>query len=158
MLRQFLINIIIAFIWVFLNNSYDYHSFFMGYLVGALIILIFQRFVKKPFYLIKVWYVLRLFLIFIRELVVANIQVLILVLDPKMNINPGIIYLSTDLKTPMEVVLLANMITLTPGTLTMEIDPDNKGLYIHALKIDDEEAIKESIRKNFENNIKEITK
>ena len=158
MARQLFANIAIALIWAFLHTSYTFQDFFIGFVIGAILLYIFQRRFGQDFYLRKIPKVLKLSFIFLKEIVVANFQVFFLVLKPKLNLRPGIIQLPIDLRSPLKIVLLANMITLTPGTLTMEISPDNKVLYIHVLDIEDEEAIKNDTRTKFENNIKECSK
>ena len=158
MARQLFANIAIALIWAFLHTSYTFKNFFIGFVIGAILLLLFQRRFGQDFYLRKILKVLKLLFIFIKEIVVANFQVFFLVIKPKLHLRPGIIQLPIDLRSPLKIVILANMITLTPGTLTMEISPDNKILYIHVLDIGDEEAIKNDIRTKFENNIKECSK
>ncbi|MDD2220789.1 MAG: Na+/H+ antiporter subunit E [Clostridia bacterium] len=158
MARQLFANIAIALIWAFLHTSYTFKDFFIGFVIGAILLYIFQRRFGQDFYLRKILKVLKLSFIFLKEIVVANFQVFFLVIKPKLYLRPGIIQLPIDVRSPLKIVLLANMITLTPGTLTMEISPDNKILYIHVLDIGDEEAIKNDIRTKFENNIKECSK
>ena len=68
----------------------------------------------------------------------ANIDVALRVLHPDVPIRPGIVKVRTTLKTDMAKTFLANSITLTPGTLTMDIDGDD--LYIHWINIDTDDA------------------
>lgn len=153
---QFLANVAIALIWAFLNNSYSAATLLSGYIVGMLLIFFFGRTQDKHFYMVKVWRIVKLFFIFMRELIIACCQVLVLVIGGTKKINPGIIEYRTELCTPMQITMLANMITLTPGTLTMEISADNKLLFIHVLKLDNANAIRDGIKRNFEDNIKGV--
>ncbi len=80
-----------------------------------------------------------------------------IVLSPKMNIEPGIVAVPTELESEWEVTLLASLISLTPGTLSMDFSEDSKILYIHSVHVPDrEEAIKQ-IHDTFERAIKEVT-
>lgn len=86
----------------------------------------------------------------------SNLAVLKVIFQPKLNIQPGIFALETKLKEDWEITLLANLITLTPGTLVVDVSEDNKTLYIHAMDIGDVDEAVESIRQSFEKAIMEV--
>lgn len=154
---QFSLNIFLALVWAFLHTSYTAVNFATGYLIGAVIILLLGRIIgKKQFYLHRVVIGMKLFLIFIRELFVASMQVLYQVMQPKLKIRPGIIKMEIYLDTPLQIILLTNMITLTPGTMTVEVAEDNSAIFIHNLDIRDADAVCADIEKNFEKNIWEM--
>jgi multicomponent Na+:H+ antiporter subunit E len=155
---QILLNFFLAFVWMFLKSSYTPASFFVGYFFGLLIIYAFRRFFDSRFYLVRVNAVVVLFLIFIKELFLANWSVLKLVLKPKLNIKPGIFALPTELKKDWEITVLANLITLTPGTLVVDVSFDNKTLYIHAMDIEDINEAVDSIKNSFEKAIMEVSR
>ncbi|AGA91150.1 multisubunit Na+/H+ antiporter, MnhE subunit [Thioflavicoccus mobilis 8321] len=73
--------------------------------------------------------------IFIKNLVLANLDVARRVLSPRLPINPGIVRIRTDLKAPYQRLILANSITLTPGTITLEMEGED--MYIHWLDVED---------------------
>jgi multicomponent Na+:H+ antiporter subunit E len=155
---QILLNFILAFVWMFLKTSYSPASFFVGYFFGLLIIYIFRRFFTSRFYLLRVVAVLNLIYIFTRELILSNISVLKAVLRPKLNIKPGIFAFPTELKEDWEITVLANLITLTPGTLVVDLSPDNRILYVHAMDIDDADEAIQSIKNTFEKAIMEVSR
>ena len=78
------------------------------------------------------------------------------VFSPKLNIKPGIIKVPIDIEGPFWITTLANMVTLTPGTLTVEVSTDNKFLYVHCLNIDNEANVIASIKDTFEKKILEV--
>ncbi|CAM5387259.1 cation:proton antiporter [Bacillus safensis FO-36b] [Bacillus safensis subsp. safensis] len=90
-------------------------------------------------------------------MLLANLSVLKTVLSPKLTIKPGIFAFRTDLKTDWEITILANMITLTPGTLVIDISDDRSILYIHAMDIEDAEKAIHDIRVSFEKAIQEVS-
>jgi multicomponent Na+:H+ antiporter subunit E len=95
-------------------------------------------------------------LVFLKALVIANLDVAKRVISPSLKINPGIVKIKTNLQTDFGKMLLANTITLTPGTLT--VDVIGEYLYIHWIDVvtkDIEEATK-IIAGDFENLIKSI--
>ncbi|WLR41259.1 Na+/H+ antiporter subunit E [Bacillus carboniphilus] len=155
---QILINFVIALTWMFLNNHYSGISFIVGYLIGLFIIFSLRRFFSTRFYMYNVIAVIKLVFIFFKELILSNISVLKVILSPKLNMKPGIFALETELKTDWEISILANLITLTPGTLVIDISDDKKILYIHAMDIEDVEKAKLDIKNTFEKAIQEVSK
>lgn len=155
---QIVINLIIAVMWMFLQESYTFASLIGGYILGIILLLIFNRFIPDSFYLKRFFKIIKLILLFIKELVSANWDIVKLVYQPKPEVEPGIFAFPTKLTSNWEITLLANLITLTPGTLTIAISEDNKHLYIHAMDIDDiDESIAE-IKNTFEKAIMEVTR
>ncbi|WLR55763.1 Na+/H+ antiporter subunit E [Mesobacillus subterraneus] len=155
---QILLNFILAFVWMFLKTSYSPASFFVGYFFGLLIIYIFRRFFTSRFYILRVVAVLNLIYIFNLELVLSNVAVLKAVLRPKLNIKPGIFAFPTELKEDWEITMLANLITLTPGTLVVDVSDDNRILYVHAMDITDADEAIQSIKNTFEKAIMEVSR
>ena len=155
---QILLNFILAFVWMFLKTSYTPASFFVGYFFGLLIIYTFRRFFDSRFYLLRVVAVVNLIYIFTRELILSNISVLKVILSPRLNIKPGIFAFPTELEKDWEITVLSNLITLTPGTLVVEVSEDNKILYVHAMNIDDADDAINSIKNTFEKAIQEVSR
>ncbi|WP_078544267.1 Na+/H+ antiporter subunit E [Litchfieldia alkalitelluris] len=158
MALQILLNIFLAFTWMFLGNSFTVGSLFGGYLVGLLMIYFMRRFFPNRFYLYNVIAAIKLLLLFIKELILSNIAILKIILSPKLDIKPGIFALPTELTKDWEITMLANLITLTPGTLVIDISDDRKTLYIHAMDLKDVEDSIESIKQTFEKAIKEVSR
>lgn len=158
MFFQILINIVITFVWMFLYSSWDLPTFIVGYLVGIVLLLMLRRFFDGPLYIRKLYRFFILSLILLRELILSNIAVVKQVFKPKLTIKPGVFALKTDLNSDWEVTLLANLITLTPGTVTVDISPDQRTLYIHALDIDDIDEAVTSIKDSFEKAIMEVSR
>lgn len=153
---QLLLNFFIAIVWMFMTTSLTVRTFIIGYLIGMLIIFIMRRYFKEKFYLVRVWAVIKLTLIFMRELMMSNISVLRIVLQPKMDIKPCIFAYPIELQHNWEITLLSSLITLTPGTLVVHISDDQSTLYIHALDVDNMEEEIHSIKHSFEKAIKEV--
>jgi len=155
---QILLNILLAFTWMFLKNEYSGNTFIIGYLLGLLILMVFRHFFNDRFYLLRVYAVIKLILLFFRELLLSNIAVLKVILKPRLTITPGIFALETKLTKDWEITILANLITLTPGTLVLNISDDNKTLYIHAMDLADKQEAIDSIKNTFERAIMEVSR
>lgn len=93
---------------------------------------------------------------FIIQIFLANLRLTITVLSPRMGLKPGIVAVPIAGATPVEVTVLANMITLTPGTLSLEISPDKNVLFVHAMHVADAEAFRKDILDNFYRRVREV--
>jgi multicomponent Na+:H+ antiporter subunit E len=96
---------------------------------------------------------LRLIALFIKELVLSALQVAWLVVQPKLRLRPGFIAYPLTVTSDVQITLLANLITLTPGTLSVDVSEDRKTLFIHAIDIPDREALVGRIAAGFETRI-----
>ncbi|HLS60371.1 MAG TPA: Na+/H+ antiporter subunit E [Virgibacillus sp.] len=155
---QIIVNVLMAVIWTFLQNTYTATSFIVGYMIGILILFMLRRFLVSDFYLHRVWAIIKLIMLFIIELIKANIDVIKIVLRPKLNNEPGIVAVTTRLESDAEITLLAALISLTPGTISMDFSEDSKTIYIHAIDVPDKEEMIEEIHDTFERAIMEVTK
>ncbi|MEI5907797.1 Na+/H+ antiporter subunit E [Bacillus spongiae] len=155
---QILLNFTLAFLWMFLTVSFTADTFLVGFILGIIIIFSFRRFFPSRFYLVRFIAIVQLGYIFLIELLKSNISVLKTILKPKLDIKPGIFAYPTQLKSDWEITILANLITLTPGTLVMDVSLDNKILYVHAIDVDDVDDAIDSIRNTFEKAIMEVTR
>ncbi len=155
---QIVVNLFIAVIWLLLAGNYTFGSFIFGYLIGVLILFLLRRFLVFEFYLKRVWAIIKLIVLFFVELIKANIDVLKIVISPRLTNKPGIVAVETRLDTKLEITLLAALISLTPGTTSMDFSPDGKTIYVHSLHVPDKEEMIEKIRNTFERAIMEVTK
>lgn len=101
---------------------------------------------------------MNLLLFFFKELIIANLLVAYDVLTPTTRMRPCVIALPLDAKSDYEITLLANMISLTPGTLSLDLSEDRKFLFVHAIyfKEVNVQEIKMSIKNGFEKKLLEI--
>ncbi|MEF2968581.1 Na+/H+ antiporter subunit E [Paenibacillus sp. M1] len=155
---QVLLNIFIAYLWMFLQDEMSILNFISGYFVGLFILLCMRRFFKSRFYLFTLLAVGKLLVLFINELIISSMMVMKHVLRPKIDVKPGIFKVETDLEGDLEITLLSLLICLTPGSVVMELTPDSKVLYIHGLNMPES---KEGVLKSksiFEKAIKDVTR
>ncbi|WP_010650981.1 Na+/H+ antiporter subunit E [Oceanobacillus massiliensis] len=155
---QIVINLTVAIMWMFLSESYTMPSFITGFIFGILLLLLLRRFLPGGFYLKRVFKAFKLLFIFIREMILSNIDMIKYIYSPQPIKEPGIFEYPIELKRDWEITLLANLISLTPGTLSIAISDDKSKLYIHAMHIDDVEIEIKSIKDTFEKTIMEVTR
>lgn len=132
---QILLNLLIAMVWMLLHDVWNVLTFTIGFILGFFIIYSFRRFFPTPFYGRKLWAILKLIYLFGIDLVMSSIVVIGHVIRPKLNIQPGIFKMETKLKTDWELAMLINLLTLTPGSVVMEIAKEEGVLYVHAMDV-----------------------
>ena len=99
---------------------------------------------------------LSLIALFVKELILSALKVAWLAVQPRINIRPAIIAYPLTVTTDAQITLLANMITLTPGTLSVDVSADRRTLYIHAIDIASKEALIGDIAGGFETKILQV--
>ena len=121
------------------GTAWDWQSLLLGIFVALLTALLFKEaFTTQPknmFSPIRIIWMLLYLPVFLYYCIKANLQVVYLVLHPDMPIKPGIVKVKTKLKSESGVTALANSITLTPGTLTVDVANGNE-LYVHWLVVE----------------------
>ncbi|OGW81422.1 MAG: hypothetical protein A3G33_01060 [Omnitrophica bacterium RIFCSPLOWO2_12_FULL_44_17] len=128
-------------IWCFLNWMPDWQHLLVGVLVAGLVTIVtgdlFVSNIHVLHHLRRVWYFLIYYMpVFVWECIKANLDVAYRVLHPMLPIRPGIVKIKTNLKTDTALTFLANSITLTPGTMSVDIDRDKGVLYIHWIHVE----------------------
>ncbi|MCL1698549.1 MULTISPECIES: Na+/H+ antiporter subunit E [unclassified Lysinibacillus] len=160
MAMQFILNLFIATLWLLLQDEVipQFSTFLMGFIVGIGILYAMHRFYGTQFYLRRVFSIIKLLWLFNWELLLSSYSVLRQITTPKLNITPGIFTYKTALKGDWEITALALLLTLTPGSVVMEVSEEGDMFYIHAMDIEQsKEAVIRSIGK-FEQAIMEVTR
>lgn len=155
---QILLNVLIALTWMFLSVSFKPTTFIVGYLLGLLMLFMLRKSFSSRFYMDRLWAVIKLASLFLKELVLSNFSVLKLIVQPTMPIRPAIFAMPTVLEQDWEITLLSSLITLTPGTVVIDISDDNKTLYIHSIDFENIDEAVDSIRNTFEKAILEVSR
>lgn len=160
MLLQIMLNIVIAVLWMFLKDEdqANISTFFTGYLIGIIVLYLMHRFFGQQFYMKKVWSICKLVLLFLKELILSSMVVLRQICSPKLKITPGIFTYETKLQGDLEITVLALLLTLTPGSVVMEIAEDGQLFYIHAMDIEQSKADVIRSMSSFEAAIMEVTR
>jgi multicomponent Na+:H+ antiporter subunit E len=149
-------NVALALAWAAVTGDVSPGNLALGYGLGFLVLVVMRQAVGLPDYGTRTVRVLGLLLFFARELVVANVRVAYEVLTPTLYMRPAVIAVPLDARTDLEITLLANMITLTPGTLSLDVSADRSTLFVHAMYGEDPEAVRRSIKEGFERRLLEV--
>lgn len=151
----FLINILLSLAWGAVTGSFELVNLGFGFALGSLALYLIREQVGTGGYFSRAYKVGNLALTFIYELVLSAIRVAAIVLRPKIDLEPGIIAYPLTVDRDFEITMLANLITLTPGTLSVDVSNDRKTLYVHCIDVPDPQATIDDIRNGFERKILE---
>lgn len=149
----FPVNLLLAFAWAAVTGSFSFVNLLFGFALGALGLWLIRDRVGTVAYFNRARRVVGLAALFFYELVISSVRVAWIVIHPRMPIRPGIIAYPLQVTRDTEITLLANLITLTPGTLSVDVSEDRRFLYIHAIDVPDAEALKRDIASGFERKI-----
>jgi len=156
MKNQFLLNILLAIAWMLLTGELTAENFIEGLIIGYIILWVSKAALGGTKYFKKIPKAISFFFYFVKELIVANLKVAFDIITPKDYMKPGIVAVPLDAETDMEITLLANLITLTPGTLSLDVSNDKKVLYIHTLYLDNTEKFRSEIKEGMEKRLLEV--
>jgi multicomponent Na+:H+ antiporter subunit E len=146
-MTPFVWNLILAIAWVVVSGNFTEVNFLFGMLVGYGILSIASRQIEGgSTYVRKVPKIIGFIGFFIVDLIKANLRVAYDVVTPTHLMRPGVIAYPLSAEADVEITILANLITVTPGTLSLDVSSDRKKLYIHAMYLDDEEGVRANIR------------
>lgn len=143
-------NILLTFVWVALTGSFALANFLFGFMLSFLTLWVISADSKNRKYFRFVPKLIVFVFFFLYELLKANIQVAYDVITPKFYMKPGIVRLPLDAESNLEITLLANLISLTPGTLSLDVSEDKKVLYVHSMYITDKQEFIDNIKNGFE--------
>jgi len=154
-MKNFLITfLILMIVWILLNNTFQPDILIVGVVIAFFLSLFLckrcELFVDMNFTPKGIFYTLAYLVVFFIELIKSNLDVTRRVLTPSLPINPGIVEVKTKLKSKFARMLLANSITLTPGTLTVEVKDDSFFIHWIDVKSEDVEAASKEIVSKFE--------
>lgn len=136
-MKLFLLNLLLALLWGAVNGTFGAVTLVAGFALGYLVLLLARPAFGPSAYHTGLWKGLGFAAFYVWELVLSSVRVAYDVLTPRLRANPGIIALPLDARTDAEITTLANLISLTPGTLSLVVSPDRRTLYVHAMYLDD---------------------
>jgi len=106
--------------------------------------------------LIRTYRLLLLILFYMWEMLVSNLRVAYDILTPRHYMRPGIVAVPLDARTDIEILALANLISMTPGSLSVEVSSDRRTLFVHAMYLDDAAELRRQIKQDLERRVLEV--
>lgn len=104
----------------------------------------------------KLFLIFAFFFYYIKEVVLANLKIAYEILTPRHHMRPGILVIPIEVHSSLELLLLVNLVTMTPGTLAIDVAPDQSAVYIHVMYADDPEGLRKTMREEFLKRLHEV--
>jgi multicomponent Na+:H+ antiporter subunit E len=151
-------NVLLALAWAVLQAEFSLTSVVSGYVVGYFVLLALARggVLGPSSYPGRVHRVLGLGAFFLWQLVRANLRVALDVATPHYHMRPGILAVPLDATRDLEILLLAMLINLTPGSVALDVSPDRKIMYVHVMYITTPEEARDEIKTGFERRVLKV--
>ena len=154
----FLLNLLLALVWALLSGAVTTTNMVVGLVLGFAALWFTQPLFgggRAPYFL-RVYRVIRLVFYFLYELFVGSFQVLKDILTPQHLSTPAFIKVPLDVKSDAEILLVTNLISLTPGTLSVDVSDDRSCLTVHAMFADDPDALIAELKNGMERMVREV--
>jgi len=153
-LNVFALNVVLALAWSLTTGAFSLLNLTIGFVLAFMALWLPCRMWGDDTYFRRPWRILRILVTFVWELVISATTVAMLVLSPGLKFRSAIIAVPLDVKHDLGVTLFANLLSLTPGTLSLDVSDDRSTLYVHAMDTEDAEAEKRDMKETFEDPIR----
>ncbi len=157
-MNLFFINSFLAFGYMGIQGQFTLSGFLVGFALGYAALWITRPLYGASRYFQRAPKTGRLLGYFLMELILSNLRVLWDVVTPKHISRPGIVGIPLSAETDLEILLVANLISLTPGTLSVDLSEDHRILYVHVMFLDDPDRFRQGIKDGLERRILEVTR
>lgn len=155
-MNRFLLNALLALVWALAGGEISLTSLTVGFVLGYFVLWVAQPVMPPTGYFRRLPRAVRFAGYFLWQLLLSNLRVAHDVITPRLYMRPGIVAIPLDAKSDQEITLLANLITLTPGTLSLDISEDRRFLYVHAMFVEDAKSVRDGIKNGFERRLLEL--
>jgi multicomponent Na+:H+ antiporter subunit E len=155
-MRFFVLNIFMAMVWALLQGQLTASNILVGFVISYIIIGLNHRTLGSRNYSSKVIQVTTFVAFIAREILTASLSVAWLMLQPRRRIKPAIVAVPLAVHNDLGIILLSNLITLSPGTMTLDISSDRRTLYVHTITLDDADAFRYKIKTGLERRVLEV--
>ena len=151
-------NMLLALAWAALSGEFSLASLLIGHVLGYVILLMLVKGGVLPPspYVGKVYQALGLGVFFLWELIRANLRLAIDVATPSYQMKPGIVAIPLDAQRDGEILLLAMLINLTPGSVALDVSDDRTVMYVHVMYMLSPDAARAEIKQGFERRVMQL--
>jgi multicomponent Na+:H+ antiporter subunit E len=153
---MFSADLLLALVWVAMTGSFDIGGLAVGFVLGYVVLYLVQGVTGQSSYFVKLPRLLGFVAFYAFEVIRSNIRVAIDVVRPGSTASPGVVAVPLDASSDAEITLLANLITMTPGSLVIDVSDDRSVIYVHSMFLGDPEAFRATIKGDFERRVLEL--
>lgn len=154
-MSPFALNLLLTLVWMAVSGSFSLANLLLGFTLALLVVAFVAPALSERDTGYRVVRFVALGWLFLQELARSNVRVARDVLRPRFRFRPGIVAVPLDATSNAEITLFANMVTLTPGTLSLDVHPDRTVLWVHAMDVRDPDALRAALKSGFERRILE---
>lgn len=152
-------NLLLALLWAAVIGPFTPANMLVGFVVGYLMLRVCGGRRDRPTYVRRVWATAALLGFTVYEVVLSNLRVAWYTVSSLRSLRPAVLRVPIeDGLTDGEITLLSGLITLTPGTLTLDVAEDRSALFVHFMHVEDAERAVYAIKEGFERRILEVTR
>ncbi len=155
-MRALLLNVMLMILWVASTGVFTYGNSALGFLIGYVVLWWLRPLLGATAYFRKLPMALWFGLLFMWEVLQSNLRVAWDVITPRSFRQPGIVAVPLDAETDLQIAVLANLITLTPGSLCLDLSEDRRTLYVHAMFVSEPEQVRREIKQRLERWVVEL--
>lgn len=152
----FMFNLVLAVVWQAVSGDFSLGGLMVGLVFGYAALWVARPLYGDTAYFRRVVGGIGFLLYFLKELAVSSLRVAYDVVTPPIHARPGVIRVPLEARTDLEIMLLANLISLTPGTLSLDVSGDRRTLYLHAMFVQDPDAVRREIKQGLERRLLEL--
>jgi multicomponent K+:H+ antiporter subunit E len=145
-----LLTLVLTLTWLLLVNSFTIGQALLGLLLGLVIPAFTRHFWPDPVRIARPWWLVFFLLKVLWDILVANVAVAALILGGRRFVQPAFVSVPLDLRTELAISILANTVSLTPGTVSAWLSPDRRTLVVHGLRVTDAAALVLEIKTRYE--------
>lgn len=146
-------NFVLALVWAATTEGFTAGNFAIGMGIGFLLLHLLRGVLDSGAYLRDVRQIVGLIGFFVWELLLSNLRMAWYTVMPIDRMNPGMVDVPLEPMSDVELLVLTNLITLTPGTLTLDVSEDRRILHVHAMDARDPERVRREIKQGFERRV-----
>jgi multicomponent Na+:H+ antiporter subunit E len=151
-----LLHVFLTLVWVALTGDVSSVNIGVGLVVSYAILWMLSRVSGQTEYFERVSNVAAFVMYFLWQLVKANVEVAFDIITPKHRMHPAVLAVPLDVKGDEAITLLANAVSLTPGSLSLDVSKDHSVLYVHVMYARDREAVRQALKDGLERRIREV--
>ena len=152
-MKLFAWNLALALIWAAVLGEFSLGNLAAGFALGFGILALVGRGIGRTPYFAKAIRFVEFVGYFLGQLVLSSLRVAADVLTPRLRSRPAIVAIPLDARTDGEITLLANLISLTPGSLSLDVSADRSTLFVHVMFLEDAETTRREIKDGFERRV-----
>jgi multicomponent Na+:H+ antiporter subunit E len=153
---MFVLNIFLALAWVALTGRLSPENLFAGFVMGYAAIWLTRDAIGAQGYVTKVPRVIRFSLYFLGLFARSSWRIAVEIVTPRDTMKPAILAIPLDASTETEILILTSLITLTPGSLTLDVSSDRRYVYVHEMYMTDPEQVRKELKDGLEKRLLEV--